>query len=112
MISRRAFLRLAVAAGGAALVAPELLLPKKTYFLPPANVYVIPGMVYADGFYKTYQGFEVITLDGRSFHEIVAKTLRKRLPEMVANVTQHNSLLERLRRHTGENRFFIGAANG
>ena len=37
-MNRRSFLRtLALSAGGIALLGPELLVPKRTYFLPPAG---------------------------------------------------------------------------
>jgi hypothetical protein len=41
-MNRRSFLRtLALSAGGIALVGPELLVPKRTYFLPPAGGWAV-----------------------------------------------------------------------
>lgn len=60
MISRRGFL-LGTAAAAAAVIVPELEVPKKTIFLPPAGGWgarIEPEMVYGDGFYKRYIGYE------------------------------------------------------
>ena len=47
-MNRRSFLRtLALSAGGIALLGPELLVPKRTYFLPPKGGWrIIPESLY------------------------------------------------------------------
>jgi hypothetical protein len=43
-VNRRNFLSLIAAAAPAALIAPELILPKRTFFLPPAGGWAQPSL--------------------------------------------------------------------
>lgn len=91
-MNRRGFLSL-LAPAAALIVAPELLIPRRTFFLPPTMGWSIsPEMAYLDGIYRRYSGYEALVPA-----EIIQITLRNHQDAMLNNILKNNALLQRLR---------------
>lgn len=93
-MNRRGFLAALAAGVPAALILPELLLPQRTFFLPPTMGWeIVPDLAYVDGVYHRYTGYEALNIPA----EIIQTTLRNHQDAILANIVKQNALFQRLR---------------